>query len=259
MNRVVRIGLIIISLTQLFAALACLLRLPLVRQLWPLDYTGDMSFIFIASISAAAAASTLWCVFANEPAALFGVGLDYVTIFTPVAISMFRLAGNDQGIFGFAVFCVFAALVGVALLLYSWRLPFRDTRPMPRWVRLSFGGFVLALIIGGTWVLLDPTVLPWRVNSDIGVLYGWFFIGAAAYFGYGLLRPYWHNAAGQLAGFLAYDLILIVPFIMMLPTIADRWRVNLPIYMSILIVSGLLAVYYLFIARPTRMSRLAPK
>jgi hypothetical protein len=252
MNRFVRGGLLLISIAQAIVALACILRWPIVDQLWPLDYTGDMSYIFLASISAAAAASTLWCIWADEPAALFGVGLDYLTIFTPVAIHMFRLAQREPDVLGLAVFCAGAALFGAALLLYSRRFSFRDIRPMPRWVRLSFAGFVLALVIGGSWVLFDPTVLPWRITLDIAVLYGWFFIGAAAYFGYGLLRPRWHNAAGQLAGFLAYDIILVVPFLAMLPTIPDHWRVNLLMYMTIVISSGILSAYYLFFARGTR-------
>ena len=38
------------------------------------------------------------------------------------------------------------------------------------------------------------------------------FLGSATYFAYGIVRPRWTNAGGQLAGFLAYDLVLIVPF-----------------------------------------------
>ena len=39
------------------------------------------------------------------------------------------------------------------------------------------------------------------------------FLGSAIYFAYGLQRPVWGNAKGQLLGFLAYDLVLIVPFV----------------------------------------------
>jgi hypothetical protein len=123
---------------------------------------------------------------------------------------------------------------------------------MPRLLRLSFAAFVIALLVGGTWVLNDSSVMPWNISSDVGVLYGWFFIGAAAYFAYGLLRPSWHNAAGQLAGFLAYDLVLIVPFFNLLQTIPDRLRFNLLIYSAIVIYSALLAIYYLFIHAATR-------
>jgi hypothetical protein len=79
------------------------------------------------------------------------------------------------------------------------------------------------------------------------------FFGAAVYFAYGLLRPLWVNAAGQLAGFLAYDLILIVPFLTRLPTTPDEHRLGLTIYTAVLIFSALLAIYYLFIHKPTRL------
>lgn len=257
MNRYVRYVLLLIALGQAFLAAAFLLKIPIAVQLWPLPYSSDLSYFFIASIIAAASASTLWCVLANEPGALVGVALDYITIFTPVSIHMMQLAGNTRGtlstrILAFAVFCAISAMFGLGLLLWSRRYAIHDTRPMPRLLRVSFAAFVIALLVGGTWVLNDSSVMPWNISSDVGVLYGWFFIGAAAYFAYGLLRPSWHNAAGQLAGFLAYDLVLIVPFFNLLQTIPDRLRFNLLIYSAIVIYSALLAIYYLFIHAATR-------
>ena len=73
------------------------------------------------------------------------------------------------------------------------------------------------------------------------------FPGTAAYFAYGLLRPSWVNSAGQLVGFLAYDVVLIVPFLTRLPTTPAEFRVGLTIYTAVVIYSGLLAIYYLFI------------
>src|SRR5881392_3773200 len=43
-------------------------------------------------------------------------------------------------------------------------------------------------------------------------MFGLIFLGAATYFIYGALDPHWGNAVGQLAGFLAYDLVLLSPF-----------------------------------------------
>jgi hypothetical protein len=87
----------------------------------------------------------------------------------------------------------------------------------------------------------------------LSVLAGCLFLGAAAYFVYGLVRPSWANAGGQLAGFLAYDLVLIGPLLSRLPAIAPEFRLSLIIYLVVVIYSGLLAVYYLFIYRPTRL------
>jgi len=127
---------------------------------------------------------------------------------------------------------------------------------MPTLARASFAFFVIALIIaGGALVLKTPNILPWRVTPELGVMSGWFFLGAAAYFTYALLRPAWANTAGQLAGFLAYDLILIVPFLQRLPTIAPELQISLYIYIAVVVYSGLLALYYLFLNPATRIRR----
>ncbi len=54
-------------------------------------------------------------------------------------------------------------------------------------------------------------------------------------------------------GFLAYDVILIIPFLQRLPTISDELRVSLIIYLAVVTYSGLLAIYYLFIKPKTRI------
>jgi len=67
--------------------------------------------------------------------------------------------------------------------------------------------------------------------------------------------PAWTNAGGQLAGFLAYDLVLIVPFLVRLPTIPPEWFVSLVVYTAVVTYSGLLAAWYLFVSPTTRIGR----
>jgi hypothetical protein len=105
----------------------------------------------------------------------------------------------------------------------------------------------------------SQTILPWEVTTEGTVIYGWFFIGAAAYFAYGVWRPRWHNAAGQLAGFLAYDLVLIVPFLLLLPTISDTLRPNLLVYIAVVVYSGALAIYYLVLRPATGIVAAHPR
>jgi hypothetical protein len=52
----------------------------------------------------------------------------------------------------------------------------------------------------------------------------------------------WGNAKGQLAGFLAYDLVLIVPFARLWPTSPS---LSLAVYLAVIAASALLAVWYL--------------
>jgi hypothetical protein len=86
------------------------------------------------------------------------------------------------------------------------------------------------------------------------VLYGWIFLGAACYFLYALINPKWANAQGQLLGFLAYDVVLIAPFLNHFTTVDPRLWINLVIYTGVIIYSGLLAAYYLLLNKATRFA-----
>jgi hypothetical protein len=252
-GRPLRYLLLLISAIQIFFTVVFYFRLPLAMQLWPLGYTNNLSYIFVSSIFAAAAASTLWCIAANEPGALAGIALDYIVILVPVTIFAFQSSMRSGAMLLFGIVCLLAAIFGLGLFRWSVRIPIRDTRPMPRLVRLSFVGFIIALlIVGGSLILKTPNILPWNVNVAGSVVYGWFFLGAALYFAYGLLRPSWHNAAGQLTGFLAYDLILIVPFLQYWPVVPPNSQGSLIIYLGVILISSLLAIYYLLINIQTR-------
>jgi hypothetical protein len=85
------------------------------------------------------------------------------------------------------------------------------------------------------------------------VIFGCIFLGDAFYFLYGMFRPQWHNALGQLLSFLAYDLVLIIPFIGLLNTVKPERYVNLVVYLAVLLYSAGLAIYYLFINTQTRL------
>jgi hypothetical protein len=254
MNRYFRIFLYLVCIVQAFFAVAYILKLPFAVQLWPLPYTNNMSFLFIGSIFAAAAAAQLWCLLSKEDGTLAGIALDYVMIFAPISIFVLQTAGRDQTMRIFGYSCVVMALFGLGLLVWSARQPIRDTQPMPRLVRVAFAVFIVVLIgSGGQLVLKQPGILPWTISTAGSVIYGWIFLGAAAYFAYALLRPSWHNSVGQLAGFLTYDLVLIIPFLQLLPTVAPELRINLLIYIAAITTSGVLASYYLFVNPATRV------
>jgi hypothetical protein len=258
MNRITRALLIVISVTQIGAALAFILQVSSITRLWPLPYTNAASYLFIGSIFAAAAASTLWCVFTGESRALAGIALDYITIFIPLAGLLFQLAARTRraDLTTFGVISIVSVAFGLGMLLWSRRQPVRDTQPAPRLVVGSFAFFVVALLIaGGLMIFKSPRILPWSTSMDSQIIYGWMFLGAAAYFAYGVLRPGWYNAGGQLAGFLAYDVVLIGPFLARLGNISPDLLPNLIIYILVVSYSGLLAIYYLFIHAPTRLWR----
>jgi hypothetical protein len=144
-------------------------------------------------------------------------------------------------------------------LAWSIRIPLDTSIPTPSLVRWSFIAFIIALVIVSTQLIAGvPNVLPWPVTPELSAVIGWMFFGAMTYFAYGVLRPTWTNAAGQLAGFLAYDIVLLPPFLARLPTVAPEYRLSLIIYTAVLVYSALLATYYLFIHSTTRI-RMAQK
>jgi len=251
-----RVALFVISGAQAVIALAFILQVQAVTGLWPLVSTTPLSFTFIGSIFAAAAASTLWCLFVREDGALSGIALDYIAILLPVTILMIQVAEGRASYIVYGIVCAGGALFGLILWFQTVRVPIRRAPPTPQLVYWSFVVFVIALMIAGVALILkSPNILPWNVTPETGAVFGWMFIGAAAYFNYAVVRPGWHSAGGQLAGFLIYDVILIVPFLQRLST--NGPTVNLVIYLAVVIYSGVLATYFLFVNPVTRL--IAPR
>jgi hypothetical protein len=256
MSRTLRILLILISVAQLLFAAAFFVQWPPAINLWPLAGTTPLTYILLAAFFAAAAASTLWPIATGRDGALAGVGLDYLIILAPLSTLFFVLAARGQsGLILYGVLLALGAVFGAWLFRWGRRQPLDTSLPMPPLVRGSFVVFVLALLFVSVRLFLHVPTLPWPLTPELSVIAGSMFLGAAAYFVYGLLRPSWANAGGQLAGFLAYDLVLIGPLLNRLPTIDPAFRTALIIYLVVVIYSGLLAIYYLFIHRPTRLWR----
>ncbi len=260
MIKTVRSLLFLVSAIQLAFAVAFFRHLPWATNLWPFPGTTPLTFIFVSSFFAAAAASTFWVAASENYGALAGVGLDYLGILTPMAIFALQLgarSGNTQ-LTVFGIQCALGALFGLGLLRWSIRIPLDRTLPLPRPVLWSFVVFIIALLLVSARLVRRLPTIPWAITPDLSVIMGWMFFGAAVYFAYALLRPGWLNAAGQLAGFLAYDIVLIVPFLTRLATVAAERRAGLMIYTAIVAYSGLLAIYYLFLRKSTRVWSVLP-
>jgi hypothetical protein len=256
LNRYFPLFVLIAASVEMLFAVAIILRVQFVLDLWPMEGTTRLSFLFLASIFAAGATSQFWVLWRKQHGAFVGVALDYITIMAPAAVFLLSigLSRSDGGLTAFGSVFLVGAAFGVALLLWSRRFTINDPQPTPAIVRWSFAVFVVALVIlGGVMALHLVDVMPWAVTDDGAVIYGLMFIGAATYFAYGFLRPSWQNAAGQLAGFLAYDLVLIVPFIQHFARVTPDLRPNLVIYTAGVALSGLLCIYYLFINPETRV------
>ncbi|MEX1170193.1 MAG: hypothetical protein WEE50_08635 [Chloroflexota bacterium] len=251
--------LLVVAAVQAVVGLLFVFDVSWAVGLLPFEGRTPLSNIFVGSIFLAAAASTAWCITEGSGRAIAGIALDYVAIFIPFTIVSFAAAAGASSdrapaLAAFGVSTAVGALVGVWLLRWAMARPWTDPRSLPSPIRVAFVVFVLALVpVGLVLVLQVPNILPWPVTPELSTLFGLMFLGAAAYFSFGLLDPRWENAGGQLAGFLAYDLVLVVPFLVRLPTIEPSLLPNLVVYTVVVIGSGILALFYLAIHAPTRV------
>jgi len=191
-----------------------LAQVPWAADLWPWP-AKPLSYIFIASILAAIAVPVLWIALTGEAAAIRAGALDLTVMYGGMFVYVLTLIGDprEPRLWTYALAFGLAAAGSAGAFLFARQIPWADPRPMPRPVRLSFGAFAMILIGAGVALLLQASIFPWRLGAETSVMFGLVFLGAATYFIYGALDPHWGNAVGQLAGFLAYDLVLLAPFL----------------------------------------------
>jgi len=250
---VVRVALIVYSIALLVLAGGFAMSASWATALFPFSYASrGASYAFMAAILAAAAAPTLWCAITRDFRALVGGGIDAIVITLPIAI--YSLMLGRQSLQTFALAGVATAIIALIVTVRYWRYPFRDLRPTPMLVRVSFVVFALLLAIPGARMAAGDThVLPWDAPREVTVIYGWAFLGSAVYFVYGLIFPKWSNAIGQLLGTLAYDLLLIGPLLGLFSHVEQDRRMSLIIYAIAIVYSAAVATYYLLIYPRTRL------
>lgn len=247
-------GLTIVGGLVIFIfAFGYIFQLPFAVTTWPWE-DGRYSFLFVGSILAAISVAALWVGWTGEFGALPAGALNIFVIAITTSIYFFKLVSqgrSDLTLYG--LLSALSAVVSLIAIFWSLRIPLKDSRPMPKLVRTSFWIFIASLFFAGGALILHVPIFPWALNPDTSVIFGCIFLGDAFYFLYGMFRPQWHNALGQLLSFLAYDLVLIIPFIGLLNTVKPERYVNLVVYLAVLLYSAGLAIYYLFINTQTRL------
>lgn len=250
-----RIALLIGGVLALVFAAGYFIEAPWATGIWPVP-SSRLSNIFVSSILASIGAPIVWIAIADEPRAMAGGAIDLVLSNGTIAVAayIFHRKGGPPALLPFAAFAGVMVALNIGLFVYSRRFPFQDTRPTPAPVRYSFAGFSLALLLaGGALIGVRPNIFPWPLSPENSVFYGSIFLGAMCYFLYGVVYPCWGNAKGQLLGFLAYDLVLIGPFLRHFSTVRPEMLLSLTLYTAVIVYSGLLAIYFLFLHPPTRL------
>jgi hypothetical protein len=248
-----RIGYILAALASLVLAVGFIDGAAWALDLWPWP-DSRLSYIFLASILAAIALPVLWIAVTGELAAIQAGAADLAITYGGISAYLIALLG-DPGQPELGPFVVAFAVAFFAMLVTfarSRRIPWRDPRPMPTRVRYSFAAFAVILTGAGTALVFQADIFPWPLGSESSVAFGFIYLGAAAYFVWGFLHPRWPNAAGQLVGFLAYDLVLIGPFVDHFDVAEGGQLTSLVIYTAFVVYSGSLAAYYLLIHPETR-------
>jgi hypothetical protein len=252
---VARVLLVGAGIADLVLAAGYAMQMPWATSTWPWP-DGRLSYLFVASILAAIGAAVIWIGLTADWGVMAAGALNLIVMMGGIAVFLFSLAAQpDRGhLLIFAVVCGVVAVANLPIFLWAHWLPATERTPTPRLILFSFGLFtVILFLVGGALILRTPNVMPWPLNLDTSVLIGWIFFGDAFYFLYALVRPRWQFARAQLWSFLAYDLVLIVPFIGHLSAVRPELLNSLLIYLVVLVYSGGLATYYLFIDRRTRV------
>jgi hypothetical protein len=229
-------------------------RAPWATQAWPFS-AGTLSFIFIGAILAAIATPVMWISLSGEWGALAGGSLFPMVAFGGMAVYLWNLraAGGHGLTLAWPVGCTAASLWSLGIYMWYRRVPIADPRPQPRPIRGAFVGFALVLVGAGTALVLEtPGIMPWSVKPQSSVMFGWIFIGASASYAYAAVRASWNRARGPLIGFLAYDVILLPPLLAHFGAVNSEDVMTLIIYVSVLLYSAALGVWYLFCRKSTR-------
>ena len=256
LDRSVRLLLIIAGILSVALAIGFFLQLPGALNIWPWGY-GRLSNIFVSSILASMAAGMLWIGVSRRLAGAAGGFLHLATMLGGFAAVLFPLARqrSDPGFMTYMVGCAVAAAVALGCHAWARRKPVIDIRPLPSALRVWCGLYILILLTAGTAMLLRVRgIMPWPIEPETSVLYGWVFIAAAWSFAYPLLRPQAEHIHVGLLGFLAYDAVLLAPFIRHFDGVKPELFNSLMLYVVALTVSAGVSIYYLFFNQQTALT-----
>jgi hypothetical protein len=253
-DRVLRLGLLTTGTLAAVLAAGYFMQAPWALATWPWQ-DGRLSNIFVSSILAAVAVSMLWVGAFNRLAGAAGGFLHVATMLAGMATVLFPLGCERQlpALQGYAIGCALGAGLCLGGFAFVRRKTESDRRPLPSSLRVWCVLYLLILLPAGTaMVLRVPGIMPWPIKPETAMVYGWVFLAAAWSFLYPLLRPRLEHVRVGLLGFLAYDAVLMLPFLRHFDTVRPELRTSLQIYVVALSISAAVSVYYLFICRVTR-------
>jgi hypothetical protein len=254
-NIVFRIASAVAGLAFTLLTVGFVLGWSWVEQLWPfmLDETR-LGQIFLSSIALAIALPAVWVAVTGSVRSAAAGSINLVVMFGAMTAYLLGQSGDRPELRAYAIGTAAAAVILLGAFVHAQRQPWLDQRRMPTPLRVAFVVFALALVLVAVQLIRkSPHIFPWPLADGSSVMYGLIFLGAAVYFVVGILEARWASATGQLIGFLAYDLVLIVPFAQRFGNVPAEHRPSLIVYTGVLVVSGAIAIWYLLLDRATRL------
>lgn len=226
-------------------AVGLLMELPWAQNLWIKPEMPFVGFAFVASIAASFAAPLLWIAYSGDLAALRPLAIYGAVTASGCSFYLLGVEGVDRSRI-FALAFGAAALVSVGVIAAMKRADYREPVAAPRSLHRIFGGLALLLVLlGGALLLGVPHVFPFPLSPLISALYGWVFLGAAAYLVVGARSPVRQDSCGQLMGLLAYDLVLLKPYANQLGVVAPENRASLIVYLAMIAATAVMCLVYL--------------
>jgi hypothetical protein len=246
----------IVGVLILGYSLGLFFGLPATRQLWVWPDSPALALAFVGSWLAGVTAPLIWIGLSGQMTAVRGGALAGVVAFGGSAVLLWarhNLPGKERFL-PFAVVFLLIALSALAMLIWSFRISTPEDRKPPRAIRWTFLLFAAILFPVGLGMVLNTSgIFPVALAPDTTRLYGWFFLGSFVYYFFGFLKPSWLNVTGHMLSFLVYDLLLIPPFMLYWPVAPAEFRMNLAIYLGVLITSMLFCIYFLFLHSGPRL------
>lgn len=234
-------------------------------SLWPWPDVR-MTYIFLASIAASIAAPVAWAAWRNEPGALDVIAFELMIGAPAVGGYLLWLAfdwrDRDIALFGIG----FLAIGISAAMVYRLTrgIPIKNPRRLPTFFRCAFVVICAILIVLGSMCAFQrPDVFPWDISPETSTVIGLIFLSAALLFALIVARPMWAYGEMALTAFIAYDIVLLFPYIDLLRNLDDTVTLssyygssygvastgsgvretNLIVYISVLAITSLLTIF----------------
>lgn len=246
----------IFSMLLLVYALALYFQIQLAADLWVWPKSLPLARAFAGAWIAGGLIPLIWSGLTGHFAPLRSLALAGIVATGGSAILLFNkhnLAGNERYL-PFSLIFLIAFIVIIFVFIKGRQVPAsRDNAvsPVVRWVFLLF---TFLLVYFGIALLLDtPNIFPIQLSTDLGAMYGCFFLGSSAYFFFGFLKPTRFWTVGPMLSFLVYDLLLIPPYLKYATVVPAQFQTSLTIYLGVLISSALFCGYYLIFDPRTRV------